>query len=410
MSKVVQLQYKMSASGDFARRLHEAYVSAGICSSVLSLYSDIPSGKNLASLGTIQHLKSRLNNHLQAIYTGKIKKERGLFSYPLFGTDVSQVSSVQNADIIILHWVLHGFMSIKNIRQLAKTGKPIIIIMHDMWSITGGCHYSGDCTNYTSDCSECPMFESGDKRKLAASGFKLKRKLYSDFENLHFISPSSWLAECANQSALTKDKPIYHIPNLLNHDIYKPHNKQLSREILNIEPKQIVLAFGAVAIDSPYKGWTYLMKALELLGDRISSDDVTLLIFGGTSDSTQLDNIPFNIKNMGRVMSEVEMSIIYNTSDVFIAPSLNDNLPYTIFESLACATPVVAFDTGGIPDMVIHKKNGYLAKYKDSEDLANGILYTIQNNLKGFVPSDLDHDKVMKQHLRLFDNLEKTSK
>jgi glycosyltransferase involved in cell wall biosynthesis len=254
------------------------------------------------------------------------------------------------------------------------------------------------------------MFESSISRKLAASGFKLKQKLYSNFNNLHFISPSSWLAQCAKQSALTKDKPIYHIPNLLNTDIYKPHDKQQSREILNIKPEQIVLSFGAVAIDSPYKGWTYLIKALELLSGRVSCDDVTLLIFGGTNDSTLLENIPFKVKNMGRVMSEVEMSIIYNASDIFIAPSINDNLPYTILESLSCATPVVAFDVGGIPDMVIHEKNGYLAEYRNSEDLTNGILYTLQHKLEGFVPQALNNAFVLQQHLRLFDNLVQTNK
>ena len=410
MPKIVQLQYKMSPSGDFARRFHEAYENAGISSSVLSLYSDIPAGKRLVSLGTKHRLKAKLNNQLQTLYTGKTKKERGLFSYPIFGTDVSLLPSVQHADIIILHWVLHGFMSIKNIRQLAKTGKPIIIILHDMWPITGGCHYAGDCTKYIIECSECPMFESGDHRKLAASGFKLKRKLYNTFENLHFISPSSWLAKCANQSALTKDKPVYHIPNLLNTTIYRPHDKIQSRQILNIDGRQIVLTFGAVSIDSPYKGWTYLMQALDLLTKRISCENVTLLIFGGLNDSTSLDNLPFKVKKMGRVMSEIEMSIIYNASSVFIAPSLNDNLPYTIFESLACTTPVVAFDTGGIPDMVIHKKNGYLAKYKDSEDLTNGILYTLENDLKGFVPQSLDSEIVLQQHLNLFEKLTNTSR
>lgn len=402
--KVVQLQYKASASGDFSKRLHDEFLNSGIESSILTLHSDVPESAERRSLGRKAKFISSVDNHIQNYLVRKADKKFGLFSYPLLGTNVAQLAQVKEADIIYLHWVLFGFLGLKDIESLARLGKPVVFILHDMWPMTGGCHYSFECEKYKTGCSNCQMFPGSQSFDLAASGFKRKQKLYEKYDNLYFVSPSKWLYECAKQSALTRDKPVFHIPNVLDQVKFKPFDKKVARQILNIEPEEKVIAFGAVSVDSPYKGWHYLQSALNILHERQPDENISVVVFGGGDKNAMEKSIPFKSRFLGRISDEHAMAVLYNAADLFIAPSLADNLPYVIFEALSCGTPVVAFNTGGIPDLVRHKFNGYLARYKDAEDLAQGIEYCLGNDLKATVLPDLANDKTMEKHRALFES------
>lgn len=402
--KVVQLQYKASASGDFAKRLHDEFVNAGIESSILTLHSDVPQSAERRSLGRKPKMISSVDNHVQNYLLRKVDKKRGLFSYPMLGTNVAKLEQVREADIIYLHWVLFGFLGLKDIEALAKLGKPIVFILHDMWTMTGGCHYSFDCEKYKTGCSKCPMFPASQAFDLAASGFRRKKKLYDKYDNLYFASPSKWLYECAKASALTGNKPVFHIPNVLDIVKFKPFDKKVAKQILNIGTDEKVIAFGAVSVDSPYKGWRFLRDALQILHQRRPNENISVVVFGGGDKATMEKSISFKSRFVGRISDEHAMAVLYNAADIFIAPSLADNLPYVIFEALACGTPVVAFNTGGIPDMVQHEYNGYLARYKDAEDLAKGIEYCLDNDIQAKLPPELDNDKTISKHRALFES------
>jgi glycosyltransferase involved in cell wall biosynthesis len=247
------------------------------------------------------------------------------------------------------------------------------------------------------------MFPQNSNNTLAAKGFKNKQHLYSKYKNLYFVSPSKWLFNCAKESLLTKDKPVFYIPNVIDNTLFKPFDKKIAKRILNIDPEQTVIAFGAVSINSPYKGWSYLQKALEILYQKNELGKVLVLIFGSGYDKNIADSIPFETKFMGYLCDEYSTSLVYNAADIFIAPSLAEAFGYVVFEALNCGTPVVGFTTGGIPDMIRHKENGYLAKYKDAADIAEGVKYCLENKIPGKILPGFEPAVVVKKHLDLFD-------
>lgn len=405
MKKIVQLQYRSSSAGDFAKRLHNEFEHLGISSTTVSLYSDVAGSDIQLNLGKKERLIARLDNRAHEYMMRNANENFGLFSYPLLGTNVAKLAQVQEADVIYLHWVLMGFMNLNHIEQLAKLGKPIVVIMHDMWYLTGGCHYSFDCDKYKNKCHNCQVFQGEKDRDLSTRGFEHKMKFFKKYNNLHFVSPSKWLYECAQESALTKDKPLYHIPNVLDRSRFKPVDKKVAKEILNIGQEEKVILFGAVSVTSPYKGWSYLKSALQSLYQQEHPENTTVVVFGSSNNQAMADSIPFKTRFLGRLHDEYTVALAYNAADVFVAPSLADNLPYTIFESLGCGTPVVAFHTGGIPDLIQHRINGYLARYKDSEDIAEGIQYCLTHDLKVQPPAELDNALSMQKHLELIHSL-----
>ncbi len=249
------------------------------------------------------------------------------------------------------------------------------------------------------------MFPNKGIIDWAASEFDKKLKVFSEYNNVFYVSPSKWLYDCAKQSALTKNKPVFHIPNVLDSTLFKPFDKKVAKQILNLDPEGIVIAFGAVSVKDPYKGWAYLQRAFELLKDDTELQKVSVLIFGGDYNQEIVDSIPFKTTFMGYLRDEYSTSLVYNAADVFVAPSLADNLPYTIFEALSCGTPVVGFDIGGIPDLIMHKVNGYVARYKDSEDIAKGVKFCLNNKIKGHTSSDFNTTIIVNKHLELFDHI-----
>jgi glycosyltransferase involved in cell wall biosynthesis len=399
MIKVVQIQYSTESGGRAALRLQRGFIKAGVQSNIISLYSATPGIANISFSGKKSRLLSRVDTKINSYLTKNNYKEFGLFSYPVLGTDVATMPLVKEADVIYIHWALYGFLNLNSIEQLAKLNKPVIVFMHDMWNISGGCHYSFTCDKYKNGCHNCQMFPADKENDLSAKGFKKKQQLYNKYNNFYFVSPSKWLYNCAKEALLTKDKPLYYIPNVLDNTLFKPFDKKVAKQILNIDPQTKVIAFGAVSVNSPYKGWPYLQKALDILCGDEEVKNVLVLIFGSGYNKQIADSIPFNTKFMGHLRDEYSTMFVYNAADVFIVPSMADNQPTTVQESLCCGTPVVGFDIGGIPDMIKHKENGYLAKYKDAEDIARGIKYCLQNELAGYMLPEFEPEKTITKHL-----------
>ena len=406
MVKTVHLQYSKASAGKAALRLHNAFLKSNIESSIISLHRDKNDNNKTRYLSKKSKLIARIDVELQSYKLRKINKEYGMFSYPILGTNIAQFDEIKMADFIYIHWALKGFLNFNAIDQLAKLNKPIIFIMHDMWAITGGCHHSFTCEKYTTKCHNCQFFPGTHERDLSTKEFEKKLKLYTKYNNFYFVSPSKWLYECSKKSLLTKDKPLFYIPNILDHTVFKPFEKKTAKQILNINPDETVIAFGAVSIDSPYKGWTYLQKALEILP---KDENVFVLIFGSGYNKEIADKIPFKTRFIGYIEDEYSLTIIYNAANVFIAPSIAETFGYVIMEALCCGTPVVAFNTGGIPDLIRHQENGYLAKYRDAEDLAEGIKFCLQSNIKGYLLPNLEPALTVKKHLELFEYIKNES-
>lgn len=288
------------------------------------------------------------------------------------GADISNHPQVKDADIIHLHWINQGFLSLKNIEALAKLNKPIVWTMHDMWPCTGICHHARDCEKFQTKCNAC-FFLSSTSNDISTSVFEKKQSLYSN-SNITFVGCSQWLAKRAEKSILLQDKNILSIPNPIDIDIYRPIDQDNARQSLGLPINKKLILFGALNVTDKRKGIDYLIEALR----KNVNQDIELVVFGQVK--TDIKNLfPVPIHSMGYLSDESKIVELYNAVDMFVTSSLEENLPNTIMESMACGTPCVGFATGGIPEMIDHKINGYVSNYMDANDLAEGIQWVLEN-------------------------------
>lgn len=295
------------------------------------------------------------------------------FSPSNFGRSISNLPEIKDAEIIHLHWVNHGFLSLRGIHGLAETGKKIVWTLHDMNTFTGGCHHSGLCDNYMKECGNCFFLKIPFKNDLSHRVYQRKLGLFNR-DRFCFIAVSNWMAEKARKSSLIGNCRIEVIPNPLDTEIFKPAEKNNIRRELGLPNDKFLILFGAANVTDKRKGFVYLMQALEeIIKTRPEiSQSFGLITFG---KSGVIENFPVMLFPQAYLKDDQSVAMLYQAADMFITPTIEDNLPTTVMESLGCGTPVVAFNTGGIPDMIEHKVNGYLAEQKNIQDLISGILW-----------------------------------
>ena len=298
------------------------------------------------------------------------------------GTDITTRPEFREADLIHLHWINQGFLSLRDLERIFRSGKPVVWTMHDMWPCTAICHHARECTEYHTECRACPFLKNhGPLLNLARSCFRHKARIYADAP-LHFVTCSQWLKSQAEQSALLKGKEIYAIPNPIDPQAFRPMDKAEARKHwgnLLPEGKKFIL-FGACKFTDKRKGIDYFIDACRILADRhpewAADGRLGIAIFGQGDEQVNAQ-IPFPVYPLGYLKSGKEMALAYNAADLFVTPSLEENLPNTIMEAMACGLPCAGFRIGGIPEMIDHKRNGFLAKYKSAEDLAEGMAYLL---------------------------------
>lgn len=307
-------------------------------------------------------------------------KKNNLFAVDIAntGTDITCLPEFQQADVIHLHWINQGMLSLKNIEKILESGKPVIWTMHDMWPCTGICHHARECEGYQQECDSCPfLYGGGHRHDLSYRIFRRKQRLYRE-HSLTFVACSHWLEEKARLSALTAGHKIVCIPNPLNINLFRPHDKLGARERLRLPADRKLLLFGSVKITDKRKGIDYLIESCRILAERHSELKEQLAVVAFGKQSQQLaDLLPFKVYPLDFVHDDHRLVDIYNAVDLFVTPSLEENLPNTIMEAMACGTPCVGFNVGGIPEMIDHLHNGYVAIYKSSDDFANGIYWVL---------------------------------
>ncbi len=307
-------------------------------------------------------------------------KRHELFSVDIANTgiDVTSLPEFKQADVIHLHWINQGMLSLRNIQQILESGKPVVWTMHDMWPFTGICHYAGACERYQTECRNCPLlYGNGHKKDLSYRTFQKKKRLLEK-ANITFIACSRWLESMAKKSELLKGQTITNIPNAINTNLFKPRNKQEARKKCSLPEDKKLLLFGSLKITDKRKGVEYLIKACELLCRKYPEMKEQLgVVVMGKQAQQMAELIPFPVYNMDYVSDEKKLVDIYNAIDLYVTPSLQDNLPNTIVESMACGVPCVGFNVGGIPQMIDHLHNGYVAEYQSAEDFANGIHWAL---------------------------------
>jgi glycosyltransferase involved in cell wall biosynthesis len=321
-------------------------------------------------------LFSLLRPHLDGINIRRYKeKTSGLFSPANIYDGLAKKIKNNNPDIVHLFWVAGGFFKIET---LANINRPIIWTLHDMWPFTGGCHYDEECGRFKDSCGSCPVLHSDSDRDLSRQIWSRKNKSWEKVP-IVVVATSHWLADMARESSLFKNKRIEVLPNGLDTDIYKPAKKFFSRSIYNLPlDKQLIMFSAFSATFDKRKGNQYLVPALRKLVENGFGDKIELVIVGANMPENPPD-LGMKVHYIGNLHDEISQVLLYSAVDVVVAPSMQENLSNTVMESLACGTPVVAFDIGGMPDMIDHQKNGFLAKPFDIENFSSGISWVLED-------------------------------
>lgn len=311
-----------------------------------------------------------------------------------------------NPDIINLHWICGGFLDIES---LAKFNKPIIWTLRDMWAFTGGCHFSENCNKYTNSCGSCPILGSSNENDLTKSVWKRKNKTYKNL-NLTVVTLSSWLADCAKSSSLFKNTRIEVIPNGFDFSVFKPLDKISARNEFSLPADKNLILFGAVnSLKDPRKGFQYLIPALQKLYEENSLNNTELVVFGASEPDKSID-LKYKANYVGYIKDPNKLAKLYSAADVMIVPSTQESFGKTAAEAMACGTPVAAFDTSGLKDIISHKISGYLATPYEINDLADGIKWILEDanrykNLSFKAENKIKRDFDIKNVVKKYENL-----
>jgi glycosyltransferase involved in cell wall biosynthesis len=305
---------------------------------------------------------------------------------PGLGQEINQRNRNGEADIVHLHWLDSETISIEEIGRLSM---PVVWTMHDQWAFSGGEHWPGipdtgsmnrNLPRYVEGYTKRnqPSWESGqDINRLIWN-----RKRRSWIRPFHLVSPSNWLADCARSSALMANWPIHVVPNPIDLDVWYPADKIHARSLLGLPLDGPLVLFGAVGGTADYrKGADLLIKALDLIVSQIDTDylrTLRLMIFG-QSKPEHTNDFAFPVHYSGKLYDDLSLRLLYSAADLFVVPSRQDNFPNTAVESHACGTPVVAFRTGGLPDIIDHHCTGALADPFDPASLSAEIKWVLED-------------------------------
>jgi glycosyltransferase involved in cell wall biosynthesis len=366
-------------AGVAATRLHRALLKSGIDSRMLvTSVNEAEEGVAGLDATSWQSKKNWIRFAAERLYFYPQEKDstvRFAFSPAAVGADISKHPLVQKADILHLHWINFGFLSLQSLDKLFSLGKPVVWTLHDMWTFTGGCHYSRGCQKYLSHCEYCPYLAKPEQYDMSFSQFEQKRKLYGQ-TRIALVSPSNWLTQLMKSAELTRYLSSQNIPNCLDTTLFAPHCKSEIRQKLNLPTDKNLILFAGANTQDPRKGFDYFTDAVGQINKL--SEQVEVLILGKASLDS-FNSFPAKVHYLGKITRPEDMANAYNAADMIVVPSLEDNLPNTIMEAMACGTPAVGFATGGIPEMIDHQINGYVSEFASSKSLADGIFWVLDH-------------------------------
>ncbi|MGC3978993.1 MAG: glycosyltransferase family 4 protein [Paludibacteraceae bacterium] len=353
------------------------------------------------------YVQKKIKNKIQHYRWGKYPDREKVMLSDLRSVSIYDAFQKLDFDVLHLHWVNLRFL---NLKELENVHKPIVWTLHDSWAFTGICHYTYSCDNYSRECGNCPFLRSNKDRDLSWQVWKQKRKIYRKL-NLHIVTPSQWLADCVAKSSLLQGFPVTVIPNGLDTIVYSPGDKKKACEKFGLDPSYKIILFGAInPSGDKNKGFSELLEAIQYLEKR-SAGNLTLAVFGTDQPIDIVTSIP--IHYLGYLHTDELIVEAYRTANVMVVPSISEVFGQTASEAMACGVPVVAFNCTGIKEVVYHKITGYLAEPYRSEDLANGIVWCLENNDEGVlsknarerVVENYAQDIVATSYKSLYENL-----
>jgi glycosyltransferase involved in cell wall biosynthesis len=281
---------------------------------------------------------------------------------------------ILSADVIYLHWIQGGFLSYADIKSIAQLGKPVFCFTHDMWWITGGCHYAFNCELYKTGCNNCQMHKHFNKI-FTNRQLEKKKELYEQYSNIHFIAPSNWMKECINQSFALGKNRCEVIPNVVPEKDFKYIDKSIARDYFNLPHEKIIISFGTADNKNKVKGIIYLIDALK----QIKNDNLLLCVYGSEYDDYLVRQLSLPIRFLGRISKASEVAMANAASDLFISPTLAESFGLTLLENIKCGTPVVSTNVTAVPEIIHDHINGYLVDPQNSNQIVNAIQDFIDN-------------------------------
>jgi len=307
-----------------------------------------------------------------------LNRNKRYYFYPEWNLDGIKKNEITERlpfipDVIVTYWTKFAFNQ-KLVYKLSRHyNAPVLMVIVDMGNLTGGCHFSGDCLNYTRSCGKCHVLKSSRDRDLSRKTWLFKKK-YIEMTNISVLACSTLLLQQANSSSLTRDLRKYAMFYSVDEEVFTPEGKPEARMKFNIPKGKKVIFFGAANLNHPRKGIGYLIEALRVLSlhtkKKYCNEDIVVLIAGNKLEGV---DFPFEYNHVGYLKTERELSDAYRACDVFACPSVEDSAPIMINQALMSGRPVVAFNTSVAPDIIRDRETGYIAKLKDSKEFANGL-------------------------------------
>ncbi|NQU27793.1 MAG: glycosyltransferase [Candidatus Marinimicrobia bacterium] len=337
-------------------------------------FADIPLPKGIYNYRPfIRRLLSYCERMIAKIYNDSNPISRSLNIFP---SGLANLINRSNYDLIHLHWINDEMMSIM---EIGLINKPIVWTLHDCWAFSGTEHH---------DIHQTFRWKTGynkSDQKLKSFGIDLdrwlwkKKQIYWRNSPFHFVAPSNWLANRIKHSKLFRNRPVSIIPNGLDTEVFRPHNKQSARDRLGLPKNQTILLFGAMnSTNDPIKGFDLLIKTLDILADNNSHINATAIVFGNLPlEKTISCKMPISYK--GIIKDDRLLAMLYSSADLMLTPSRQEIFGQCASEALTCGTPVCAFKIGGLTDIIDHMQNGYLAQPYDPIDLAHGIQWLLKD-------------------------------
>ena len=356
-------------------RLMRALCDAGVDARMLVVDHRVTDDSRVGSYASAVADKATFLAERMQIFMNNGFSRANLFTVDTarFGRDISTHEWVTGADVIMLNWINQGALSLKAVGRICALGKPVIWTMHDMWNCTGICHHAGECTAYTDRCGRCRLLKSHRTLDIARLTQIKKSRLYSNHPNLTFVAVSNWLGFRCRESSLMENALMEIIPNAFPVD-----NFAYSRIVDNHYPSTVgkkVIVMGAARLDDPIKGLDLLIEACRHIAATKPhlAERLHLLLYGSIRDRSLLDKIAIGHTFVGQIDGLHNLNEIYRHADVVVSASRYETLPGTLIEGQASGCVPVTFGKGGQADIVDHRRTGYIARYIDIVDLADGI-------------------------------------
>ncbi|MCM1169805.1 MAG: glycosyltransferase [Bacteroides sp.] len=378
MVLIVNTSERTGGAAVAANRLTKALNKNGIDAEMLVADKNTSDVHVFDIPGKLRKKYNFIFERLLILVRNKFSKKRLFEIDPAFtGTDITKLPCFKKADVIHLHWINQGMLSMRNLRKIIRSGKKIVWTMHDQWCSTGICHSTGDCLKFQTHCAACPVLQTSRRKDLAWRTFVKKKRLFAA-RSITFVTCSRWLKRIASTGALFENQHVIDIPNPIDTDLFRPMDRTACRQALNLPLGNRLILVGAVNVTDYRKGIDYMVNALNRLFEEPEFPQNTEVVCMGNGASALQALLHGKVHPLDYIKDEALLCQVYSAVDMFFTPSLFENLPNMIMEAMACGTPCLGFNVGGIPEMIDHLQNGYVAEYKSTEDLVNGLQYLMK--------------------------------